>query len=82
MAKYINAEDFFETFPDIDKPPYSFWAIRHIADVEDVVRCKNCLHECTCKITQYFGGEGYCSYGIRKKENCDSRGADMKGKKA
>lgn len=40
MPKYIDAEDFFDTFPEIDKIPYSSWAVTHIEDVRPVIRGK------------------------------------------
>ncbi len=35
---YIDAVDFFDTFPEIDKIPYASWAVTHIAEVRPNVR--------------------------------------------
>lgn len=38
------------------------------ADVVEVVRCKDCPNEYTCKFTQRLGTDGYCSEGYFVKE--------------
>ena len=35
-------------------------------DAVPVVRCKDCEIEQTCKLAQYLGENGFCSYGERK----------------
>ena len=40
MSSYIDAADFFDTFPEIDKIPYSSWAVTHVVDVRPNVRGK------------------------------------------
>lgn len=41
------------------------------ADVQEVVRCRDCDMVQVCKYAQYLGLDGYCSNGER-------RGADMR----
>ncbi len=36
------------------------------ADFVEVVRCDNCRIQQQCKIAQYLGLDGYCSYGERR----------------
>ena len=50
MPRYIDAEDFFDTFPEIDKIPYSSWAVTHVADVRPVIRGK----------WEHMGGDEWC----------------------
>ena len=38
-------------------------------DAVEVVRCKDCEREQTCKIAQRLGIYGYCSEGERRAEN-------------
>ena len=33
---------------------------------EEVVRCKDCEKQRTCRYAQYLGEDGFCSYGERK----------------
>ena len=33
---------------------------------EEVVRCKGCEKQRTCRYAQYLGEDGFCSYGERK----------------
>jgi hypothetical protein len=35
------------------------------ADVVEVVRCKECALQSGCKVGQYLGNDGFCSYGER-----------------
>ena len=35
-------------------------------DAVHVVRCKDCQMQWGCKIAQYLGDNGFCSYGERK----------------
>ena len=55
MARYIDAEDFFDTFPEIDKIPYSSWAVTHIAAQPEIIRCKDCKWW-----DKYSEKHGYC----------------------
>lgn len=36
------------------------------ADVVEVVRCKDCDLQSGCKVGQYLGNDGFCSYGERR----------------
>lgn len=38
------------------------------ADVVEVVRCKECALQSGCKVGQYLGNDGFCSYGERRKD--------------
>ena len=33
---------------------------------EGIVRCRECVHQQDCKVTQKLGIYGYCSYGERR----------------
>ena len=35
-------------------------------DVVEVIRCKDCKMEYGCRVTQWLGENGFCSYGERK----------------
>ena len=35
-------------------------------DAVEVVRCKGCEKQRTCRYAQYLGEDGFCSYGERK----------------
>ena len=37
-------------------------------DTMEVVRCKDCIMEATCKHTQRLGEDGFCSNGERKEK--------------
>ena len=39
------------------------------ADVVEVVRCKDCDLQYGCKVGQYLGNDGFCSYGERRADN-------------
>lgn len=80
MARYIDADDFFRTFEELDIEPYNNFPT---TDVVDVVRCKDCAHYqpslfgeknmCFRKdvdgvqICYDFSPDDYCSYGERRE---------------
>ena len=37
-------------------------------DAVEVIRCRDCQMESTCKVTQRLGADGFCSYGERRKK--------------
>lgn len=37
--------------------------IRTIASVTKIIRCKNCANKDSCKNYQFFGDDGFCSWG-------------------
>lgn len=82
-ARYIDAEDFFDTFPEIDKIPYSSWAVTHIADVRPIIRGK--WIESTIPNEQYVCSVcgGACWYydfmgSVAKSKFCPNCGADLR----
>lgn len=52
-AKGIEPSQYIEIIPSVD--------------AVEVVRCKDCDNERWCKIAQYHGPNGFCSYGERKE---------------
>ena len=85
LAKYIDAEDFFDVFPEIDRIPYSSWAVTHIADVRPVIKgkwiykkdlkqffCDQCEEPSLTEDDRYI-------YGMDFSNFCPNCGADMRG---
>ena len=75
MARYIDAEAFFETFGELNTEPYNNFPT---ADVVEVVRCKECdffrgnAKEGGCQLNKLFvkavKADDYCSRGERRTE--------------
>ena len=72
MARYIDAEAFFETFGELNTEPYNNFPT---ADVVEVVRCEDCRYwenrfdVMVCNLTDGMkGASDYCSYGERRED--------------
>lgn len=49
----------------------TFFDSEPTADVVEVVRCNHCEKQQYCRNAQYFGEDGFCSYGERKEDETD-----------
>lgn len=77
MPRYIDADGFFDNFPELDIVPYNTFPA---TDVVEVVRCKDCkfysLNDgggCTRSggLEYLITSDEYCSKGERKEKTDD-----------
>jgi hypothetical protein len=68
MPKYIDADDFFSVFGELDKEPYNTFNQIETDSLEEVIYCKDCVKEQICKFAQYQGIYGFCSLAERKED--------------
>lgn len=40
--------------------------LNRLEDIVEVVRCKDCFMKDECKAREFYGDNGYCSYGEKK----------------
>lgn len=81
----IDADDFFNTFPELDTEPYNNF---QTIDAVHVVRCKDCkwfnpeiefgeIRIGTCPYQppyEHTHGEGYCFRGVRRESEVEDNG--------
>ena len=76
MPKYINADDFFDVFCELDREPYNTFHQIEADSLEEVIYCKDCVKEQTCKFAQYQGVHGFCSLAERKEDGNNDNNQD------
>lgn len=62
IGEWFQHRIFVQRMSDIDRDTI---ADMPSADVEPVVRCKDCVVLQTCRFAQWLGLDGYCSQGAR-----------------